>query len=243
VQGAPDWRVLLDLLEDRTGKPFDDLWATWVVRPEEAALLDARRTAIDDYRATLAIAGDWAIPRAIRDALRAWQFDQARELTAGAREVLERNEELTRTARAAGLRLPGTVRELFEQGGDFAAALSEADAELRTIAAFTEAVRARPRTPDPFQQLGLFGVRPESSIAAASAAFEDGDLVGALRAASEAQVTWETAADVGQSRFLTLLAIVVIVLLAIAWIAARVRRLRRHRRNRRLRRAPMAHRL
>ena len=38
----PDWRGLLDLLEDRTGQKYDDLWRAWVVRHEDAA--PARRT-------------------------------------------------------------------------------------------------------------------------------------------------------------------------------------------------------
>ena len=56
----PDWRGLLDLLEDRTGKMYDDLWRAWVVRPEEAHLLDLRRTARDRYDALVKRAGDVA---------------------------------------------------------------------------------------------------------------------------------------------------------------------------------------
>ena len=82
-RAAPDWRGLLDLLEDRTGKPFDDLWRAWVVRPEEAALLDARAAARASYARTIALADGWAIPRAARDAMRAWRFDAAEEHPVG----------------------------------------------------------------------------------------------------------------------------------------------------------------
>ena len=63
---APDWRALLDLIETRTGKDVTDLWRTWVVRPDEAALLDRRATVRADYRSLVAAAGEWAVPMAIR---------------------------------------------------------------------------------------------------------------------------------------------------------------------------------
>ena len=63
VDGPPDWRGLLDLLETETGKDFTDLWRKWVIRPEEAALLDARADARAAYARTLALAGDWRLPR------------------------------------------------------------------------------------------------------------------------------------------------------------------------------------
>ena len=63
VDGPPDWRGLLDLLETETGKDFTDLWRKWVIRPEEAALLDARADARTAYARTLALAGDWRLPR------------------------------------------------------------------------------------------------------------------------------------------------------------------------------------
>jgi hypothetical protein len=240
---APDWRGLLDLLEARTGERFDDLWQAWVVRPEEAPLLAARRTTLADYQRTLEQAGDWTLPRAVRDALRTWRFDEARELLAQARIVLDRQEELAVAARRAGLRPPGRVEELFESRLGFEAAASEADAELRTIDAVVAALRARPSTPDGFQRLGLFGVRPEASIAEASAAFERGDLVEAVRAAANARSTWQGASDVGRSRMLTMIAIALVAGVFLVWFVVRVRRLRRHRRRRRLARAPMAHRL
>ena len=49
VDAPPDWRGLLDLLEERTDATYDDLWRTWVARDTDLSLLDARaqtRTAL-----------------------------------------------------------------------------------------------------------------------------------------------------------------------------------------------------
>ena len=62
---APDWRGLLDLLEERTDLAYDDLWTAWVVRPEDAALL-ADRTAIRVRHTALAASGGAVAPAARR---------------------------------------------------------------------------------------------------------------------------------------------------------------------------------
>ena len=77
VEGAPDWRGFLDLLETESGNGFDDLWRTWVARDEDLPLLDARTAARQRYDEVVGDAGDWSLPRPIRDAMRAWRFDDA----------------------------------------------------------------------------------------------------------------------------------------------------------------------
>ena len=59
VDGAPDWRGLLDLLDEQGSGSFDDLWRTWVARPTDLPLLDARRAARERYDAVVAAAADW----------------------------------------------------------------------------------------------------------------------------------------------------------------------------------------
>ena len=66
-------------------RSFDDLWRTWVARDTDLPLLDDRTAARADYDAVVAPAGDWQLPRAVRDAMRAWQFDQATGLLGAAR--------------------------------------------------------------------------------------------------------------------------------------------------------------
>jgi hypothetical protein len=88
VSDPPDWRGLLDLLEEHSTSSFDDLWRTWVARDTDLPLLDGRAAARAEYGAVLAQAGDWQLPRAVRDAMRAWQFDQATGLLTEAKGVL-----------------------------------------------------------------------------------------------------------------------------------------------------------
>ena len=42
VLGPPDWRGLIDLLEEHTDQTYDDLWREWIIRPEDAPLLAER---------------------------------------------------------------------------------------------------------------------------------------------------------------------------------------------------------
>src|SRR4029077_14540858 len=55
--GPADWRSLLDLVEAHTSTSFDALWRRWIVRPADAALLDARAAARREYQGGVAQAG------------------------------------------------------------------------------------------------------------------------------------------------------------------------------------------
>jgi hypothetical protein len=227
--GAPDWRGLLDLLEDRTGKTYDDVWREWVVRDDEAALLDARREARERYAAVVRSAGRWELPRSVREALRAWQFDAAGAMLVDAEELLGRRAELELAAAAAGLRLPTRLEAVFEGDAGFAAAKAEADAEKATIEALLAASAARPAAPDTLERIGLLGSAPEDALAAGRAAFSSGDLESAASAASSVYVTWSAAAGAGRSRILAGTGVAILVLLGIlvtvsyarSWRAAR----------------------
>jgi len=237
VEAAPDWRGLLDLLEDRTGREYADLWRQWVIRPGEAALLDAREAAHREYATVAETAADWALPRPIRDALRAWQFEQAEDLLADARIALERRADVERAAAAVGLEPAPTMELLFESERGFATVGSQADAELRTIEALVAAATTRPAAPDLVQTIGLSDVDPEEELATARRAYGRGDLVGALQSAAAAQEMWLGAAEVGRNRLFVAIGTALLVLLALAYAIAVVRRLRRGRRARHARHA------
>jgi hypothetical protein len=231
VDGAPDWRGLLDLLDARTGASFDDLWRSWVARDTDLPLLDARAAARARYDAVLDEARDWRLPRPIRNAMRAWRFNDATHLLDEASAVLSQRAEVERAATTAGLTPPAALRAAFEGNDGFADATAEAKAELQTIARYEDAVASRPTGDGPLLALGLWDETPEADLAGAREAFARGDLSGSAAAADDAAATWSGAAGLGQGRAVSLavlaIAVLLTLLLIVAWV--RGRRRRRHR--------------
>lgn len=226
VDGPPDWRGLLDLLEDTSGVSYGDLWSTWVVRDEDRPLLVDRTAARARYEALIEAAGAWRLPRSVRDALRVWQFDTANDLFDQATDVLEQNATIAREAAALGLEAPGTLRPLFERGEGFAGALTEAAAELDALDALRRAEAARLSEPGPIEAIGLIGTEPGKDLDAARNAFEAGDLGTTTTRAVAATVVWSTAAEIGGGRALSggLLALAVLIVLLLLARRARTGR-------------------
>ena len=230
VEGPPDWRGLLDLLEAHTATSFDDLWRTWVVRDTDLPLLQARAAARTRYDAVLQDAGDWHLPRPVRDALRAWRFDDATAMLAKASTILERRKAIAAAAAASGLTVPDTLKTAFESPDGFARATLEATAELAAIDRYDIAAAARPAAPDLLQTLGLWDSTPKADLAESRTLFATGDLAGSAQAAGIAAATWTGAQELGRGRaigfvFLGLAILVAMGLLAAVW---RGRRRRRH---------------
>ncbi len=209
VAGAPDWRGLLDLLEAETGQSFDDLWRTWVARPEDLALLDARAAARTRYAAVLAVTDGWQLPKPIRDALRAWRFEDAGALLDQATQVLDERTAVARAAAAAGLTPPTSLRVAFEGDAGFAAALDEGTAELAAIARYQAAAAARPSGDGLVTTMGLWGDTPGASLVAARTAFARGELAASAAASDEAASIWASASPLGRSRVTSLLILAV----------------------------------
>ena len=228
MDGPPDWRGLLDLLESETGEDFTDLWREWVVRPEETGLLDARADARAAYARTLALAGDWRLPRGIRDALRAWQFDSATRQLADARTVLAQRGAIESLADRGGLTLPPGVQQRF-QAGDMVGASREAEAERNAMLSVMEAGDARVQDDDLLSRIGMLGEDPEADLVAAEAAFAAGDLSGAQAAADDAFRAWTAASQEGRRRALLGLAVLAAALVLAAAVAGRARAARRER--------------
>jgi hypothetical protein len=236
---APDWRGLLDLLEERTTTTYGDLWSAWVVRPADEPLLADRSTIRVRYGAVARRADPWLLPRVVRDALRAWQFEQATELLDGATTALDDRDAVLDATAGAGLTPPSTMATEFQGPRGFAAASAEADAELAAIAAYREAVATRPAEPDLLTGLGLWNSDPNGALGTAVAAFSGGDLRASVEASAYTRRIWTTAADIGRNRALAIGGSLAAVLIA-GWLVLRGIRERGVRRRRR--RALMAHR-
>ncbi len=219
-EAAPDWRGLLDLLEDRTGKDFTDLWTDWVARPAEADLIIDRDAAKTGYAEVAARAGDWQMPRVVRDALRVWQYERLGELLNAASNALDDRDAVADAASAAGLTPPDTMQVDFEGPRGFAAASAEAEAELAAIAAYRDAAASRTGGTDIVQTIGLWNAKPDASLAEAATAFAAGDLETTVRASSFAKATWGSASAVGRNRIIGVVASLAALALGV-WLAFR----------------------
>jgi hypothetical protein len=218
ASGPPDWRGLLDLLEAETAVGFDDLWRRWVARPEDVPALDDRAATRPLYEQSVTLAGEWRLPPPIREAMRSWRFDIARELLSAADAVQAQRAKLEASAAKVGVALPATLRTAFESDDGLVTAAAEATAEQATLDAIAAAQAARPTATGLGDQAiiaaGLLLTNPEGQLAAALAAFAAGDLRAAYGAARSADTVWSAAADVGRGRIIgTALGAVALLLL------------------------------
>jgi hypothetical protein len=222
-EGPPDWRGLLDLLEEASGRAFDDLWRERVARPADVAAIDERAAARVEYQRSVETAGEWRLPGAIRSAMRAWQFGAARELLSAADAVANQRTALQTTAAAAGLQLPDRLRVAFEGGGGFEAAANEAQVEQTVVDAIVRARVSQPLQAGLLDQVingaGLLGTTPDVDLANAAAALASGDMKAAYASALEAEAAWTGAPQVGRSRIVSaaLLFLALILLVGLVW--------------------------
>lgn len=225
--GPPDWRGLLDLLEEATGDSFVDLWREWVARPEDLGLLAGRAVARASYQRSVALAGEWRLPPGVREAMRAWQFDAAREQLVAADAVIAQRALLESAASAAGVTLPDRLQRAFEGSAGLATAAAEATAEQAVVEAIIAAEAARPGERGAGEQLiiqiGLLGSEPDRELAAAKTALPAGDLEASYVAAREAHTAWSGAAETGRARIISTALLLIALILAIG-LARELRR-------------------
>ncbi len=225
-----DWRGLLDLLEQQAGVDATDLWRTWVARPEDAALLDARALARFQDAELVRDADGWALPPSIDADLAAWRFDDAEAAMTQARAVLDARDELAVAAAVAGLELPPNLRAAFEDG-DAEAAAAEARIERAIVDQIVAAEQAGAATSSsPLVAVGLLGQEPMAQLAAARSAFSAGDLSAAQAKAIGAREAWAGASDLGGLRLRASIALGLIAGLLALLVSARLRRPRRRER-------------
>jgi hypothetical protein len=219
----PDWRGLIDLLEERTPRTYADLWQKWVVRPAEAPLLDQRSAARKAYAGAVREAGAWELPAAIRRAMSAWQFDTATALIAQSHEALAARTAVVAAVTAEGLSAPPTLRRMFEGPDGPAQALAEARNELDTVQALAAARAARREADGIVAQVGLLDVSPEAELAAARLAFGAGDLPAARDHAAAAQAIWQGADGRGRGRLISIAVVIGGLAVIVAGLVAAIR--------------------
>jgi hypothetical protein len=225
---AEGWQLLLDLLEERTGHSYVDLWRQWVVTSAQLPLLDERAKARADYAATLKAAGNWELPYDVRYSLGAWQFDYLSTELSDARSVLRDRDQIAAAAARLNLAVPGTLKADFETGTTFDKAKQDAASELTALTALQSSSDALARSPSALEWAGLLFANPGSQLGTARSAFENGDSDTATRDARAAQEQRERAADAGRLR-VSVAGGAVLVLDGLAMGGLAVRRRRRRR--------------
>ena len=124
---------------------------------------------------SLASAGDWQLPRQVRDAMRAWRFDDAERLLTEAETILAQRTAIATDAAAAGLTAPGHAPDRVRKPGRLRDRdRPRLDAEREAIPGYTTAVAARPTTTDLVSDIGLWGTSPEADLEAAETQFASG---------------------------------------------------------------------
>jgi hypothetical protein len=217
--GGSDWRRLLDLLEQTTGRSFVPIWRGWVVNSSQAALLSQRSATIDAYAEVQTAAGSWSLPPDVRRSLDNWEFDQATALIAQTRVIVNQREQIAAEAALEGIGPPPTLESAFETAGTITAS-SEATSELAVLNELASARQASIQGDGVARSVGLIGTDPEANLEAARAAFSNGDLAKALSLAAAARSSWEGASASGQIRVvgaICVLAGVVMLLLLFVW--------------------------
>jgi hypothetical protein len=220
------WQQLLDLLDERAGANFDDLWTDWVVNDDEQRQIEARATARDHYAAVVADAGTWNLPQDLRISMGSWKFDQAEAAMALAGDVLDARDEIASEAGDLELTPPAELEKLFEQDGGLNAAKAEADLQMEVLADISVASERVADTETILESIGLLGADPAADLEAARDAYEADRLDDAGRDADRALAARAGAAQAGQTRVLGAGGGVV-VLTGLTVIGVRVRRRRR----------------
>ncbi|HEY7738351.1 MAG TPA: hypothetical protein VIC63_04895 [Candidatus Limnocylindria bacterium] len=194
------WQVLLDLLEERTGADYDDLWVTWVADDREADLLATRAATRERYLATVSEAGAWELPEAVRADLGAWQFDDVADSLDTADRVLGLAAELDELADELELEPPNQLRVAFEGSDGLDAALTEVNKELFALEQINDATDGLAADPDPVEWLGLLFSEPEVELDAARTTWEAGDHGSAGEHAEAVLTILDEADDHGRER-------------------------------------------
>lgn len=194
------WQRLLDLLEERTGRNYTDLWNEWVANPDQRVVLELRGRARVTYELVAKEAGSWDLPRLLRLQMSSWQFPEAQTQLSIARLVLAHRAEIATQAQHLDLKPPPTLRATFEGDHGMNTADSEARAELTSLDGIGQATRALAPRPTALEWVGLLGVEPATALAAARTAFESGDLGDADAAAGRARSVRIGSVQAGRQR-------------------------------------------
>lgn len=172
-----DSRGFLDQLSTVSSADLSDAFAAIVFGPDARDELASRAIARFALADLLSAAGDWGAPELLLAAMADWRFDAARGDISQARAWLTERDALVVQVSVLGLSTPVRLRDAYRADGGGPDARAELDANEAVVLAFA-AVRQRAATErGPLVGIGLIGgTDPDALLAAAAAAFGQGDL-------------------------------------------------------------------
>ncbi len=222
---TPDWRWLLDALQERARvAAVEGRFRTWVVAPSDLPRLDARKAAREAYAGLVADGEGWLPPYAVRLPMATWDFAAATARIAAGAAVLAQRDELATVAAPLGLGTPEALRSAYEGAStDLAGAAALATAELDAVDAIGAAARSAAAPRGPLETIGLLGQEPGASLEAAKIAFRADRLDEARNRAHEAVAVIDGATERGAQAVGGTVALLVLLVMAVAVVRRRRR--------------------
>lgn len=219
----PDWRTLLDLMEEVAGAhDVDELFRASVVEPEDAAALDRRAAARVDHDALVFRAGGWTLPPYLRVAMAAWEFDDFSARQGPVSDVLVRRDALHAWAESLALEPRDDGKALFEAAeADMAEVNELLDEQEAALGAFDEAERLVNGDRGLLAAVGLFGQDPDGDLDALRASWAEGDYAAVEHDGHELAARLEGAVGAGTIRLLVPALLLVGVWQLVRWFRRR----------------------
>jgi len=129
---SAQWTHFFDLLEfDAGATNLDELFSTYVLSPDDAALLGPRRAALARYDDLAEISGAWESPPVLRQAMATWQFADAEDHMATANEIITQRDRADELAAELQVTIEHPSKAIYEMAVTAedldAAATAEAD--------------------------------------------------------------------------------------------------------------------
>lgn len=184
VDGRPfpptDSRRFLDQLSAVSGSDLSAAFGATVFGPDARDELASRAVARFALADLLSAAGDWGAPESLLGAMAGWRFEEARTEISEARAWLADRDALIVQISVLGLSTPTRLRDAYRADGGGPDARAELDAAEAVVQAYATAWQRAATEQGPLEEIGLMGgVDPDALLAAAAAAFGQGDLRGA----------------------------------------------------------------
>jgi hypothetical protein len=228
LSGIPDWRALLDYLEERADSSnASSLFRLYVAAPSDVSPLAARDKARAAYAELVNDGGGWLPAYAIRSRMAGWEFPAANAAMETAQSIIELRDEIAVAGAPIGLVAPDALRHDYEMESDLSTVLSNAQADLdaaRAIVAAADRIAA-PR--DIVTVIGLAGFEPATVLEAAKGAYRADRVAAARDSVGVAVDALDRAPEAG---FQTVTGVAfgsVVIVLFVALVVVQRRRLRR----------------